>query len=242
MEDTKFCKETLSIATRAQASLIENSPSALVGMTGIERASNQGVVDSCQTWKQLLHKMPMVTASLDVVCVQVCSRPCSPQWIISAISPGNHRFVGRRLHHVLFSTELQAVLGMDLAQDTTNDSLRNQASVVDRLAATGVKKTNSDPHELRHALSVTSPVCVIGGKDVVRLRLLGWRRIGRVEAASLAKVFPHQLLRDSVFADNFVKMLEAIAELMDQRQRVQEAADGCEEDGQDVVDEKSLYH
>ena len=65
---------------------------------------------------------------------------------------------------------------------------------------------------------------------------------GRVETASLAKAFVPQLPEDSVSVDNVVKVLEAIADLMDQRQRVREVAGGCEDDGQDVVDKKLFDH
>ena len=65
--------------------------------------------------------------------------------------------------------------------------------------------------------SAFDSVCVFGGKDVVQLRFLGWR-----QHASLAKTFVHQLFEDSALVDHVVKMLEAMAELVDLSQRAKE--------------------
>lgn len=58
---------------------------------------------------------------------------------------------------------------------------------------------------------------MFGGKDVVQLCFLGWR-----QHAFLAKTFVHQLFEDSALVDHVVKMLEAMAELVDRSQRVKE--------------------
>ena len=70
---------------------------------------------------------------------------------------------------------------MELAQATQGGSLKNLASVIHQLVATGVTP-NSDSHELRAGFegllwcqdaSVFDGACVFGGKDV-HLPLRGW--------------------------------------------------------------------
>ena len=110
MEETLFHEEKPSSVTRAQPSLVENSPPALAGMTDIERAPKQDVFDRCQAFWKVLQKIPMVPGCRlcpEVFSICLVSRvrrsgslprsvPIHCRRRALQVVPGNDILVGRR--------------------------------------------------------------------------------------------------------------------------------------------------